>query len=59
MTEAHRSDPDPLESAVSEFRRMPVPGRPSDENLLARLATLRPTVGRTFPFHSHRQGDSL
>jgi hypothetical protein len=52
MTEDHQSDHDLLESAVREFRRMPVPVRPSDEDLLARLATHRPTAGQTFPFPS-------
>ncbi|SIN86301.1 hypothetical protein SAMN05444166_1326 [Singulisphaera sp. GP187] len=50
MSEDHRSGHDTLESAVREFQRMPAPDRPSDEALLALLATHRPAAGRSLLF---------
>ncbi len=35
MSENHRTEHDPLEKAIEEFRRMPVPDRPSYEDLVA------------------------
>ena len=50
MTEDHRSEHDPLESVVREFRRMCVPDRPPDEALLAQLAAHKPAARLRFLF---------
>lgn len=44
---------DPLDEVIAGFRRMPVPDRPDDDDLLARLAHPRAGVGRTPPPSSH------
>src|SRR5205823_3829753 len=49
--------PDPLETALAAWRRMPVPDRPADDDLLAQLRAAResPIHPSAVPFRSLRR----